>query len=257
MTAASAQAGATPFMPRGEGVGAPIGFVDLCRRDLATCGVPASQLALLGVEAPTGLAPTASLGGVAGQRHFLGAAPSASVEDEAEAKLISVETVEAFVMAPVEDFVPAGQARPEAPRAATPDARFAWANRAERDQLKLLNQVNQSVNREVRKASDLELYGVDEYWSLPRVINGKKYGDCEDYALEKRRQLIEAGVPESALSLAVAVTARGESHAVLMISLKSGDWVLDNLTPWATPWQDLNYHWVERQVPGTALWTTA
>jgi len=96
-----------------------------------------------------------------------------------------------------------------------------------------------------------------EYWSLPRVIDGKMYGDCEDYALEKRRRLIAAGVPESALSLAVAVTARGESHAVLMITLKSGDMVLDNLTPWATPWEDLNYRWVQRQVPGTALWTTA
>ncbi len=87
-------------------------------------------------------------------------------------------------------------------------------------------------------------------------MNGKLYGDCEDYALEKRRQLIAAGVPETALSMAVAFTARGESHAVLMVSLESGDWVLDNLTPWATPWGDLNYRWVERQIPGTALWTT-
>ena len=133
---------------------------------------------------------------------------------------------------------------------------LGWTTRDQRDQMKLLNLVNQTVNREVKKASDLDLYGMPEYWSLPRLVDGKLYGDCEDYALEKRRRLIAAGVPESAMSLAVAVTARGESHAVLMISLKSGDMVLDNLTPWATPWEDLNYRWVQRQVPGTALWTT-
>jgi len=136
-------------------------------------------------------------------------------------------------------------------------AYMTWMARGERAQLKLLNQINQSVNREVKKANDLDLYGQPEYWSLPRRVDGRLYGDCEDYALEKRRQLIAAGVPESALSLAVAFTARGESHAVLMISLKSGDWVLGNLTPWATPWEDLNYRWVQRQVPGTALWTSA
>jgi len=111
-------------------------------------------------------------------------------------------------------------------------AYMTWMARGERAQLKLLNQINQSVNREVKKANDLDLYGQPEYWSLPRRVDGRLYGDCEDYALEKRRQLIAAGVPESALSLAVAFTARGESHAVLMISLKSGDWVLGNLTPW-------------------------
>lgn len=261
MTGASAQAGSMPFMPRGEGVSAPMGFADLCRRDSETCGLPNSQLALLGVGPRASFAPTSSVGGVS-QYHRASASPA--VEDGL--KLVSVETVEAYEVAAVDNFVAAGELRQ--PVAAAPEtvpppafvaepAVLAWGARGERDQLKLLNQVNQSVNREVRKASDLDLYGMPEYWSLPRVIDGKMYGDCEDYALEKRRRLIAAGVPESALSLAVAVTARGESHAVLMISLKSGDMVLDNLTPWATPWEDLNYHWVQRQVPGTALWTTA
>jgi predicted transglutaminase-like cysteine proteinase len=257
-----------PFMPRGGGVGAPMGFADLCRRDANTCGVPGAQLAMLGIAAPSGLAPTSSVGGVA-SRHFEGRAALFAQAEEDDAKLISVETVEAWTVAEVEGFLPAGQAREFAPvtardiapaqlaQATTVPTASAWSTRAEREQLKLLNVVNQSVNRNVKKASDLDLYGQPEYWSLPRLIDGKLYGDCEDYALEKRRQLVEAGVPESALSMAVAVTARGESHAVLMISLKSGDWVLDNLTPWATPWEDLNYRWVERQVPGTALWTSA
>lgn len=256
MIGASAQAGSMPFQPRGVGVGAPSGFADLCRRDVQTCGVPTSQLALMGIAAPAMLAPTSSIGSTAQQR--FDAAMAAAEQDEDDQRFITVETVEAFTIAAVEGFTPAGQLRPmAAPVIETVPATTLWTARAEREQLKLLNLVNQAVNREVKKASDMDLYGMPEYWSLPRLVDGKLYGDCEDYALEKRRQLIAAGVPESALSLAVAVTARGESHAVLMISLKTGDWVLDNLTPWATPWEDLNYRWVQRQVPGTALWTTA
>lgn len=259
MTGANAQAGSAPFMPRGEGVGAPMGFADLCRRDANACGAPASQLAFLG--GAVGLIATSSVGAPS-QHHFEAAAPTAST-DEDGANLITVEIVRAWTPATVEDFVAAGQARPAAAAVVTTPAAavnapqgLAWTTRTDREQVKLLNQVNQLVNRTVKKATDQDLYGELEYWSLPRLVNGKLYGDCEDYALEKRRQLIAAGVPETALSMAVAFTARGESHAVLMVSLESGDWVLDNLTPWATPWGDLNYRWVERQIPGTALWTT-
>ena len=82
------------------------------------------------------------------------------------------------------------------------------------------------------------------------------YGDCEDYALEKRRRLIEAGVSAEALSMAVVVTRRGERHAVLVVAFESGDVVLDNLTPWPTPWADLGYTWIERQVGSSNAWTT-
>ena len=253
MSGASAQAGSMPFMPRGEGVSAPMGFAELCRRDTETCGLPSSQLALLGVAPGASFVPTSSVGG------------ASKYHPDAKSMAAAGDTpVEASATVAIED---ADQPR-EASAAAVPAAASVIVaaseptvstgnTRGERDQLKLLNQINQAVNREVKKASDLDLYGMPEYWSLPRLIDGKLYGDCEDYALEKRRRLIAAGVPESALSLAVAVTARGEGHAVLMISLKSGDVVLDNLTPWATPWEDLNYHWVQRQVPGTAFWTAA
>lgn len=240
MASVNAHAGSMPFMPRGEGVGAPAGFADLCRRDLATCGLPANQLALMGLDAPSAAAFTSSVGAVA---------PHQFQSDEATSPNDA---------APQAETLPAtGSDDQTNVQLAAVSAASAWMSQGEREQLKLLNKVNQAVNRDVKKANDFDLYGQPEYWSLPRLVDGKLYGDCEDYALEKRRQLIAAGVPESALSLAVAVTARGESHAVLMISLKSGDWVLDNLTPWATPWEDLNYRWVQRQVPGTALWTSA
>jgi len=45
--------------------------------------------------------------------------------------------------------------------------------------------------------TDLENWGVVERWSHP----DDGYGDCEDYALLKRRMLIEAGWPREALLL--------------------------------------------------------
>ena len=52
------------------------------------------------------------------------------------------------------------------------------------------------------------------------------------------------------------VTRRGERHAVLVVAFESGDVVLDNLTPWPTPWADLGYTWIQRQVAGSNAWTT-
>lgn len=255
MAGVNAHAGSMPFMPRGGGISAPMGFAELCRRDLATCGLPPSQLALMGLEAPS-VQPLTSSVGPAPAHVF----PSAQAPSQDQAPTL-VPAVASEVAAPAAQSALAVAEQPDmdvpADYMAASATISAWLARGEREQLKLLNQINQAVNRDVKKASDLDLYGQPEYWALPRMVDGKLYGDCEDYALEKRRQLIAAGVPESTLSLAVAVTARGEGHAVLMISLKSGDWVLDNLTPWATPWEDLNYRWVERQVPGTALWTSA
>jgi len=52
-----------------------------------------------------------------------------------------------------------------------------------------LVQVNNWVNETIKPLTDLEHWGVVERWSYP----DDGYGDCEDYALLKRRMLIEAG----------------------------------------------------------------
>ncbi|TGV63562.1 hypothetical protein EN803_35530, partial [Mesorhizobium sp. M2D.F.Ca.ET.160.01.1.1] len=49
---------------------------------------------------------------------------------------------------------------------------------------KLVN-VSAKVNAAVKPLSDLDHYGKDEVWAYP----DDGYGDCEDYVLEKRRQL--------------------------------------------------------------------
>ncbi|AYV45599.1 cysteine protease [Caulobacter flavus] len=266
---------APAFMPLGAPAAAPPGFTDLCQRDLESCGAAQHEIAALtgqltGPAPQPGLATSSTSTAWSGGRRLTFAAQAIALETEIAAEdevaALTVETLQPLrldadfaLVSPVQALAAALSPTPFA-APARPAINLASAPgeppRLSRDQMKLLNDVNRRVNREVQKAEDFDLYGMIEYWSLPRVIDGKMYGDCEDYALEKRRRLIEAGVPAAALSMAVAVTARGESHAVLVVAMEQGDWVLDNLTPWATPWSELNYRWIERQAPGSAAWVT-
>lgn len=92
--------------------------------------------------------------------------------------------------------------------------------------LALAKRVNTRVNNAVEHLSDLENHGTADYWTLPS--NGR--GDCEDFALQKMKELLAAGVAPKRLLMAVALYRRGENHAVLILRLDSGDLVLDNLT---------------------------
>lgn len=115
--------------------------------------------------------------------------------------------------------------------------------------------INRRVNGEISKASDQSQFGRSDFWARPlgrAAARGK--GDCEDYVLQKRAELIEAGVPEGALSIAIAKTRRWEVHAVLLIATPSGEYVLDNRSAWVSRWYELNYQWERRQIPGSKAW---
>jgi len=99
----------------------------------------------------------------------------------------------------------------------------------------------------------MQLHGRAEHWGFPVEINGTLYGDCEDYALEKKRRLIEAGVPAAVLTLAVVHTRQREVHAVLLVATDQGDLVLDNRAVRIRPWTRTNYNWIMRQVSGDSL----
>lgn len=73
------------------------------------------------------------------------------------------------------------------------------------------------------------------------------YGDCNSYALEKRRELEARGWPPEALLLTVALTETGEGHLVLLVRTNAGDLVLDNREPAVVDWALLPYRWVARQ----------
>jgi predicted transglutaminase-like cysteine proteinase len=109
------------------------------------------------------------------------------------------------------------------------------------------------MNRGLLRGADTELYGVEDYWTAP-VLDGRPvYGDCEDYALGKRRALLAAGVPASALSIAVVETPWKELHAVLLVSTDKGDLVLDNLNTGIVFWHQAGYRWIQRQQNGDAF----
>lgn len=80
-------------------------------------------------------------------------------------------------------------------------------------------------------------------WDYP--IDGT--GECNEYALEKRRELIELGWPREALLLTAALTERGEGHLVLVARTSGGDLVLDNRVDAVTDWSNLPYHWISQQ----------
>jgi predicted transglutaminase-like cysteine proteinase len=102
--------------------------------------------------------------------------------------------------------------------------------------------VNATVNTGVVPVTDQDLYQVAEFWTYP---NG--YGDCEDYALAKRRELINAGWPASTLLIAVVKQANGEGHAVLMARTDRGDLVLDNQVGSIDVWNATPYKFIKRQ----------
>ena len=120
----------------------------------------------------------------------------------------------------------------------------------------LVNGVNRRVNRQILQMADDRQYGKADYWARP--VGPGARGDCEDYVLAKRRALIAEGVPAAALSIAIVETRWGESHAVLLIASEGGEYVLDNLTPWVSRWDRVNYVWRERQRPGNPFdWVRA
>jgi predicted transglutaminase-like cysteine proteinase len=121
------------------------------------------------------------------------------------------------------------------------------------DHLAELDRVNRKINREIEPMSDKDLYGVNEFWTLPK--SGK--GDCEDYVLLKRQVLMKSGWPASALLITVVLDERGEGHAVLTARTASGDYVLDNKTDEMRLWHQTPYRFVMRQsYLNPRLWMT-
>jgi predicted transglutaminase-like cysteine proteinase len=121
----------------------------------------------------------------------------------------------------------------------TVDARFETTPA----HLRELDLINRQINRQIEPVTDLELYGVSDYWTLPR----DNKGDCEDYVLLKRQQLIARGWPASALLVTVVRDEKMEGHAVLTARTAQGDYILDNKSDELKLWHQTNYLFVMRQ----------
>ncbi|VTZ51449.1 Transglutaminase family protein cysteine peptidase BTLCP [Methylocella tundrae] len=108
---------------------------------------------------------------------------------------------------------------------------------------KEIERVNKWVNDHVTPVTDMEHWGVVDQWDYP--TDGK--GDCEDFALMKRKILLEEGFPRQALLMTVVKDSSNEGHAVLTIKMSDGDFVLDNLSGEMKPWDKTGYRFVKRQ----------
>jgi predicted transglutaminase-like cysteine proteinase len=121
------------------------------------------------------------------------------------------------------------------------------------DLLAALNRVNRTLNDAIDAITDAELYEVGEYWTYP----DDGAGDCEDFALAKRRALADEGWPLSTLLLAVVRQSSGAGHAVLAVRTHMGDLILDNLDDDIHTWSETPYTYVKRQdASDSAAWVS-
>ena len=113
------------------------------------------------------------------------------------------------------------------------------------DQLRRISAVNVRINRSVRAVEDDRQYGVAEHWALPTKIGG----DCEDFALLKKRELVLQGVDPRRLLIATVLDRQRNPHAVLVFRSDTGDLVLDNLTDQIRAWRETRYMFLQMQDP--------
>lgn len=103
--------------------------------------------------------------------------------------------------------------------------------------------VNNAVNTEIEQRTDMEVWGYEDYWEYPY----KGAGDCDDIVLEKRRRLIQAGIPARNLPITVVRDEQGDGHAVLTVITDRGDFILDNLRAKVLRWDETPYTYLKRQ----------
>lgn len=100
------------------------------------------------------------------------------------------------------------------------------------DVWKTIRQVNTEINDRITPDAGKGAYS----WSLDTTS-----GNCNDYAVQKRKALIDRGLPAAALSLSVVLTRRGVGHLVLTVRTDRGDYVLDNLRHAIVAWDHTGY----------------
>jgi len=226
------------YMPVGGPVSAPTGYLEMCVRSPLDCqSLPRDNVERIAAGARTVLIEKRQsqirTAKVDGRGNTL--QPAASMPAQA------MSQPGASVVAPLVASL-ADNARPTVYTRIDLDA----------PTMAMVIDLNDRVNHGIQPATDEEVYHVPDYWVAPGIGPGVR-GDCEDYALEKRRLLIASGVPASALSIAIVRTPAGEVHAVLVLSAKQGDYILDNLHGEVKAWQVTGYSWISRQAPGDDL----
>jgi predicted transglutaminase-like cysteine proteinase len=119
---------------------------------------------------------------------------------------------------------------------------YGWVDFCRR-YLREIDHVNHWVNSHVQPISDMDHWGLVDRWDYP--LDGR--GDCEDYALLKRKMLIDMGFPRQALLITVVKDESQEGHAILTLKTSKGEFALDNLNDEMKAWTTTGYRFVKRQ----------
>ena len=97
--------------------------------------------------------------------------------------------------------------------------------------------IHRKANFDTQYISDQLQYGVPEFWTIAR-----QFGDCEDYALLKRKMLIDAGFDRDKIHLCTCYVG-GQGHCVLLVETDKGNYILDNNQSEPVQPNFLSYKW--------------
>ena len=107
-----------------------------------------------------------------------------------------------------------------------------------------LSAINRRVNAGIKPRNEK-----GDTWSI-----WPEYGDCDDYAITKRSELIKQGFSASALRMAICKTETGENHAVLVVVTSSGEYVLDNRRSDIRKRSATGYKWIAMATADPGKW---
>jgi len=100
----------------------------------------------------------------------------------------------------------------------------------------VLQSVLDRAHRGHEYRTDKELYDKREHWTV------NLEGDCEDFALWCRRELVKQGIESD---LVFCKTESGAYHLVCSVD----GWILDNRHDWIMSRDDLPYEWMKIGLP--------
>ena len=125
------------------------------------------------------------------------------------------------------------------------------------ERLNELNRINREVNRAITPQPNLGGLATEEWIVSPPA------GDCNDYAVTKRHELLALGWPARSLLLSEVVVPSGEHHLILVVrgkdtdSKRNIDLVRDNLSYNLRLVGMTTYQWVRVQSPSDPkYWST-
>lgn len=77
--------------------------------------------------------------------------------------------------------------------------------------------------------TDMKNYGVEDFWASRQEMKKRGGGDCEDIAIAKYSDLLEAGIKDQDMKLSIIYN--GNMHAIVVVAVGNKKYILDNRNP--------------------------